>query len=120
MWTCVTDAAGKPTWVPKTPDLSECVSPWVETLSVQLHNDEPITNIVLEMSSILATNDLIGGDLISSAKVMSDALNKAVVQLDKEPVDEQVHSWNKLTEVSNNTHYLYQVPPNNVMFNNSR
>jgi len=64
------------TWFPERPDLIDCESPWLDNLEKRLNNrDEPVVNIITELSELSSTKQLFSKDLKSVVDRIDEALN---------------------------------------------
>lgn len=94
IWRCGFDGE----WASESPDLSNCVSPWVTEVTKQIDAGASATRVMTNISVITTTQINVGGDLIEVTKTMVTALDSAEVQINGFAPQEQIREWEAFTE----------------------
>ncbi|XP_022245502.1 latrophilin Cirl-like isoform X2 [Limulus polyphemus] len=68
-WFCV-DAVSTVYWSGTSPDLSECQSPWAESLEGRIDGGESVVSIGTELAVIIRTKPLYGGDITQTLTIL--------------------------------------------------
>ena len=90
-WSCVRGqgAEDTPSWVPASPDLSDCQSVWMEKIIRDLRKSELIINLASDLMQYVSVNALYGGDIKSAIDAMTIIAEKMQYQLRAIPTREQ-------------------------------
>ena len=72
-WRCGGDA----TWLTVSPDLAECESHWLSRLEARLRKSGDVAGVASELTSLLTTKTLYGGDLSVVTQLLQTLAHKA-------------------------------------------
>lgn len=103
-WSCSYSDA---TWIPASPDLSQCSSVWVDNLKNRIERGDSVVSIAAELGVITRNKVLYGGDVSQTAQIMHRLVEKMADKVQDVPDDKQRHQvlqelLESVTEVSSN------------------
>ncbi|XP_022237109.1 latrophilin Cirl-like [Limulus polyphemus] len=84
-WYCV-DAVTTVHWSDALPDLSECQSPWAESLKRRIDGGDSVVSIAAELAVITRTKPLYGGDITQILTILHRLVSK---------MEDRVHIMNE-------------------------
>ncbi|XP_025831335.1 latrophilin Cirl-like isoform X3 [Agrilus planipennis] len=84
-WRCKI-IGSEPTWLPLTPDLSECRSVWLTSLEQRvLAGRDPLTSITSDLAQVTSSKTLYGGDMMITTKIIQNMAQKMSVDIQTFP-----------------------------------